>query len=292
MWMVSGANGLFGSAFIRQGLAEKRRVAGLARGEKQNAYLGDYPYFAAELTDSLALSQAVEAAHAHQPLSGIVHAAAMTAVDKCETERALAWATNVESTHVLAVLAARLAIPFVYISTDYVFDGTAGRPYRESDGLQPLGVYAVTKAAGEFAAITAHAGACIVRAALPFGDLAHVKKDFVRWLITELKEGRRVRIVDDQISTPTHVSDLVAAVWGLIDGRHGGVFHAAGRDGVSRYEYAQLIARANGLNEALIDRVKTVDLKQPARRPLDARLDSSKLSALGLAPRGVRELFA
>lgn len=254
-----------------------------------NAYLGDYPYLSAELTDAAGTKQALDSL---PKLAGIVHAAAMTAVDKCETERDLAWQVNVETTRRLAHYAQQRGIGFIYISTDYVFDGETGAPYRESQGVNPTSVYATTKLAGEHAALTYHSKACIVRAALPYGDLPHVKKDFVRWLRTELEAKRRVRIVADQTSSPTYIGDLAQAVTQLIALGQAGVFHAAGKLGLSRLDYAKLIAKTFSLDASLIDEVTTAELKQPAKRPRDARLDCSKLAALHIHLRGVDETLS
>ena len=278
MILVTGVNGLVGSALVRELLARQRAVTGVGQGAQRNAYLGDFAYRALDLTDRSAVAAALE----QMKPAAILHCAAMTAVDRCESEGALAWATNVVPTLQLAEWCAATGARFVYVyvSTDYVFGGTPG-PHRESDGIEPLSVYAKTKAAGELAALSVNRASVIARTAIPFGNMAHVKKDFVRWLVGELQARRPVKASSDQLSCPTYVDDLARTLLLLADSTFGGVVHTAGRTGLSRFDFAQLIARVWELDASLIAPWVTSDLRQTAPRPLDARLDVSLALSLG-----------
>ncbi len=276
MILITGVNGLVGSAVARELLAARRTFVGSGQGEQRNAALGEFRYVSANLANAAAIGAFLDEISP----TAIIHCAAMTAVDKCESEGALAWATNADATLQLAGWAAKNDTRFLYVSTDYVFSGRQG-PYREGDGIGPLGVYAKTKAAGELAALSVHPRAIIARTSIPFGNLAHVKKDFVRWLTSELQDKRPVRIVTDQLSCPTLVDDLAKSLLLLLDSSFSGVVHTAGRTGLSRFDFAQLIARVRGLDASLISPVTTADLKQPAARPLDARLDVALALSLG-----------
>lgn len=277
MILITGVNGLVGSALVRELLAQGRVPTGVGQGEQRNHALGAFAYRALDLASPAALAEVLDAV---KP-TVIFHCAAMTAVDRCESEGALAWATNVAPTLQLAAWSALHGARFVYVSTDYVFSGEAG-PYQESDGMGPLSVYAKTKAAGELAALSVNAASVIARTSIPFGTLAHVKKDFVRWLVAELEAMRSVKIVTDQLSCPTLVDDLARSLILLADGDFTGVVHTAGRTGLSRFDFAQLIARVWSLDSSLISPAVTADLRQPAPRPMDARLDVSLALSLGL----------
>jgi dTDP-4-dehydrorhamnose reductase len=218
----------------------------------------------------------------------VVHGAAMTAVDACETSRAEAWKINVGATALLAGLCAASHARLVYVSTDYVFDGRLGG-YRESDGLSPLGVYAQTKAAGELAARTICENTVVTRTSVPFGPYAHVKKDFVRWLREELQANKRVSIVRDQVSNPTYAPDLARMIVRLAISEFKGIVHTAGATSLSRLDFAQRIAREFKLDESLIDAIDTSNLKQAAPRPLNAGMSVQLAFELGLEPLAVEQ---
>ncbi len=256
--LVTGSRGLVGTAICAQLEQEGAPFTPLDRG-------------ACDLTNAEAVHDVLTRV---QP-SAVIHTAAMTAVDACETERTMAWATNVEATAHLARACERVGARLIHVSTDYVFDGRTGG-YNEDSPLSPLGVYAQTKAAAELAVRTLCTRFVIARTAVPFGPYPVPRKDFVRWLRDELVARRPVRIVTDQISSPTYTPDLARMLISLCEATAVGVAHTCGATSLSRYDFACLVCRELGLDETLIQPIVTADLQQRAPRPRDASLASTR----------------
>jgi dTDP-4-dehydrorhamnose reductase len=163
----------------------------------------------------------------------VVNAAAYTAVDAAEADEAGAARANADGPEALATLCARAGIPFIHISTDYVFDGSSGRPYLETDATSPTGVYGRTKRDGEVRVLKAGGKSIILRTAWVYSDTG---KNFVRTMLSAGAKLPRLRVVADQTGSPTAAADLAAAILDIIavierDGwqeRFGGIFHATG----------------------------------------------------------------
>jgi dTDP-4-dehydrorhamnose reductase len=277
--LITGSNGLLGSSLVRHLTEAKVRFAGTDLGPCANQHLGEHPYEACDLTDPAAATALVQRLRPRV----VIHGAAMTAVDLCESEREQAYRVNVEATATMARAANLVSAKLIYVSTDYVFDGATGG-YGEGSPLSPLGVYAVTKAQGELVVRTLAKDYAITRTAVPYGPFSHVKKDFVRWLREELAAKRPVRIVTDQVSNPTYAPDLARMLHQVAETRFSGVLHLAGATSVSRFDFAQAIAKAFLLDAALIQPIRTRDLQQAAPRPLDASLTVEKAAQLGFQP--------
>lgn len=229
---------------------------------------------------------AVHAALAAACPDAIVNAAAHTAVDRAESERDLAFAINAEGAGAVARAAARLGVPVVHISTDYVFAGDKAEPYRESDPTGPTGVYGASKLAGEQAVLTSGADTAILRTAWvysPFG--ANFAKTMLRLATTRDELG----VVADQIGCPTSALDLANAAIAVAtnltarpDATLRGVFHATGSGEGSWADFAETIFAASaaaGGPSARVNRIGTADYPTPARRPANSRLDCGKLAA-------------
>lgn len=219
----------------------------------------------------------------------IINASAMTNVDACETERELAWKINVDGVENLIDAAKIKDKKIVHISTDYVFDGKAG-PYSEDDRPEPLSYYGKTKFASENMLRSSDVPHMILRTIVLYGYAQGVKSNFALWLVENLEKKMPVRVVDDQLGNPTLVDDLAYAIAGGIELERTGIYHVAGRDIVSRYEFAKRLARIFEFDETLITPVKTSLLKQPAPRPLKSGLITLKAEVeLGYRPSTVDE---
>lgn len=267
--LVTGSNGLLGTKVLEQlcrGVGDAEPLA-VSRGTCANAYLGTFPFWQLDVTDRAAVERVFDRARPDV----VVHTAAVTDVDGCERERDRAWATNAAGTEHVAHASAAHGAHLVYLSTEYVFDGGNG-PYAEGDSTNPLGWYAQTKYAGEQAVIAAGGGGAVARTTVVFGDAPHVRANFVLWLIGKLRAGERVRVVDDQIGSPTLADNLAEMVLALGLGRARGIYHTAGATVMSRYEFARLAATTFELDATLIDPIPTASLGQPAPRPLRAGL--------------------
>jgi dTDP-4-dehydrorhamnose reductase len=155
----------------------------------------------------------------------------------------------------------------IHVSTDYVFDGKCG-PYDEQARPNPLSYYGRTKLASENILLTSGIPYITMRTMVLYGVGYGVNLNFALWLIRELTEGRPVRVVDDQIANPTLADDLAFAIIKAIELERTGLYHIAGSDLVSRYDFALSLADVFDLNKKLITPIKTSSLKQPAPRPL------------------------
>jgi len=217
----------------------------------------------------------------------IVSAAAYTAVDKAEDEPELVMKVNGEAPGVLARAAARIGAPVIHLSTDYVFDGSLDRPWREDDPVAPLGVYGATKLAGEEAVAASGARFAILRTAWvysPFGQ------NFVKTMLRLAESRPTVSVVSDQMGCPTSAFDIaeavlaIAAAW-QTDPQSGvdAIYHFAGVDEASWADFAKAIfaesARLGGPT-AEVTGIPTSAYPTQARRPANSRLDSTKFTQL------------
>jgi dTDP-4-dehydrorhamnose reductase len=204
----------------------------------------------------------------------VVHAAAMSHADACEADKQACWAVNVDAVATLAAACRRHGARLLLLSTDFVFDGSAG-PYGESDRPAPLGAYGRSKLAAENALRTSRlTDWAIVRTTLVYGapEGDAVRLDLVRWMLRELRAGRPVRVASDQRRTPTYDDDLAEGIERLIRFRKNGVFHLAGRDLTTPHDVSLAVARVFGLDAGLISAATTEALHPGVPRPLRAGL--------------------
>lgn len=214
----------------------------------------------------------------HGPFSGVLHAAAYTAVDRAEAEPALARRINVLASTVLASCCADADVPLVAVGTDFVFDGNQDVPYTESDRPNPLGAYGRTKLEGERAVFEAHpAGASVVRTQWLYGPRG---RHFLRTIAAAARERGELRVVDDQVGSPTSTLELAPAVWDVLTLGGRGVYHAACTGSCSWFELTRALLDELGLGEVRLEACSTEDFPRPAARPPYSVLDSSRLSAL------------
>ncbi|MCC6179145.1 MAG: dTDP-4-dehydrorhamnose reductase [Chloroflexi bacterium] len=266
--LVTGSNGLLGTKVLERLLhAGPDAPLAASRGAPSNGYLGDVPFWRMDVTDATDVAATLDAALP----DAVIHTAALTDVDGCERERDAAEAINAGGAGNVARGCAERGIRLVHLSTEYVFDGAAG-PYREDDPINPLGWYARTKAEGEQAVRAAGGSWAIARTTVLYGYAPHVRANFVLWLVGKLRAGERVRIVEDQIGSPTLADNLADMTLALARTNAVGVFNTVGADVLSRYEFARRIAAAFDLDASLIEPIPTASLNQLAPRPLRAGL--------------------
>jgi len=279
--LVVGSNGLLGQKVAEQLVRGSNYHVTLASIEDAPVKdIPSAPYLAMDMTNRKLVRDAVGAVNPEV----IINCAAMTNVDACETEREMAWKINVGGVEHLIDAARKNSAMIVHVSSDYVFDGKSG-PYSEDDRPEPISYYGKSKLASENVLKTSGLPYFIARTMVLYGFAEGVKANFALWLIKSLKEGQTVRVVDDQIGNPTLVDDLA---FGLIRGMELGkigLYHLAGRDIQSRYEFATTLARVFHLDAGLIHPIKTASLKQPAARPLNSGLVTLKAEVeLGFKP--------
>ena len=210
-----------------------------------------------------------------QPTS-ILCVGGATDVERCETDPAWAADTNCDGPAALARAAPH--IPFVFFSTDYVFDGSNENPgpYSEDAPTNPLSVYGRSKLAGERAIAAAHPFPLILRTNVVYGP-DRQRKNFLYTLTRLLSARTLMRVPTDQLSTPTYNEDLATATLALANAGHTGLFHISGRELLSRYDFALLAAEILSLDASLLHPILTSDVNQRAPRPLRGGLRIDKL---------------
>ncbi|HVS19851.1 MAG TPA: dTDP-4-dehydrorhamnose reductase [Planctomycetota bacterium] len=212
------------------------------------------------------------------PLAGVLHAAAYTAVDRAEAEPALAERVNATACEVLARAAAARDVALVVVGTDFVFDGLARTPYGTQAEPAPLSVYGRTKLAGERVALAAHpAGTAVVRTQWLYGPRGN---HFPRTIVGLARERGSLRVVDDQVGSPTTTLELAPALWDVwrLGGR--GVYHAACEGECSWHGLTAALLEELGLDDVRLEPCSTAEFPRPARRPTYSVLDSSRLAEL------------
>ena len=208
----------------------------------------------------------------------VVHAGAWTNVDGCETEPDRAYAVNALGTRHVAEAARMVGARVCYLSTDYVFDGTATRPYHEWDATNPLSVYGRSKLAGE---AVLGPDDTVVRTSWVCGRHG---RNFVKTILARAAEGRQLTVVDDQHGCPTFTEDLAAMIRTLVVARRPGVFHVTNQGPTTWYRFARDAVELAGFDPALVTPVTTAEMHppRPAPRPANSVLDNAALRLAGI----------
>jgi dTDP-4-dehydrorhamnose reductase len=255
--LVTGAGGQLGRAVVAR-----------ARSRGHVVVACDHAVLAVECEDLVA--RTVEEARPDV----VFHCGAWTDVDGCERDPDRADRVNGEGTAHVATACDRAGARLVYVSTDFVFDGGARRPYRVDDPPAPLSAYGRSKLAGESAALAV--GGFVVRTSWVFGPGG---KNFPRAILTRARSGEPLAVVDDQVGCPTMTHDLAEALLDLAAaGASPGIYHAANEGPCSWCEFAVEILAAAGLGSIPIRPMKSSELDRPARRPAYSVLDCERLS--------------
>lgn len=275
--LLAGANGQLGRALAASAPAGIKLVA--------------LPRTGLDLADHAAIAAVV----AHHAPALVINAAAYTQVDKAESEPDLAMAVNAVAPGLLAAAAATAGARFIHVSTDFVFAGDSATAYQPDLPAAPLGVYGATKWQGEQAVRAAHARALIVRTAWVYDATG---ANFLRTMLRLMATRDEVRVVADQIGTPTHAASLARALWALDAAQASGTLHWTDAGVASWYDFAVAIheeALALGLLKRRIPVVPiaTSDYPTPARRPAMSVLDKRATWAItGVAQHWRQELRA
>jgi dTDP-4-dehydrorhamnose reductase len=234
-----------------------------------------------DVTDAGAVSALV----ARERPDIVFNATAWNRVDAAETEPAAAFAVNASAPHFLARAARDAGALLVHYSTDYVFDGTAARPYREDDVPRPIGVYGASKLAGEHLVAAAGAEHLLVRTSGVFGRGGSEQKggSFVERILAQARAGQPLRVVADQVFAPTFAPDLAAASIALVRCGARGLYHVTNAGSCSWHELAVAALAAAGL-DVPVEPIPVATLRLAARRPAYSVLDGSRYLERGLPP--------
>lgn len=236
---------------------------------------------AVDITDAAAVERAIAASHPALALN----AAAYNQVDIAETEPLAAYQVNALAVRNLAVACRNAGAQLVHFSTDYVFDGQAGRPYREEDPTRPIGAYAVSKLAGELYARAYLETPLIIRTSGVFGPggMDTARGNFVELMLRLAAGNKPIRVVDDHVASPTYAPALAARTADLVQRGAHGVFHIGGGTPISWFDWARKIFAAAGLHPNL-EATNEREFRTAARRPKFSALSNARMEALGIAP--------
>ena len=215
--------------------------------------------------------------------SVVINCAALTDVDGCETQEDRARLVNAEGAGNVSRACREVGARLIHISTDFVFDGLQRRPYREEDLTHPISVYGQTKLEGELAVAEGTPDHLIVRASWLYGPHG---RNFISAILGAAGSQKPLKIVEDQVGTPTYTEDLARAVQRLLGTEHRGVLHFANSGECNRVEFAIAALQLAGLSQVPVERISSDELSRPAQRPPYSSLDTSRYTELtGETPR-------
>ena len=292
--LITGTNGFLGQHLSAQLLAKNHHVIATGRGECRLLFTDreNFQYLPLDFTDPFA----VHDVFAEYEPDVVVHAGAMTRVDDCEQEQWQAYLTNVEGTVTMLLNAEEQKNFFIFVSTDFVFDG-AGGAYKEDDIANAVNFYGKTKAEAEDAVKEYEFDWAIVRTSLVYGKPLAGRRNILTVVKEKLEKGEEYSVVNDQVRTPTYVEDLAAGIVSIVEKRATGIYHLSGIDVLTPYKMACKIADFFHLDKSLLRKVTEADFSQPAKRPLKTNLIIDKaMNELGYNPvsfdEGLKKTFA
>ncbi len=282
--LITGANGLLGQNLVKLLLDNtSHKVIATGKGGNRLPFESSelYNYYPLDITDGLAATDFIQL---HKP-AAIIHAAAMTQPDPCELDQIACWNVNVTATRFLTEAAESINAYFLYVSTDFVYDGMNG-PYSETHETGPVNYYGSSKLAAEKSVAESSLDWCIVRTVLVFGNiLTGNRSNMISWVKDNLENGRPIKVVSDQWRTPTYVEDLAKGIMLAVEKKAKGIFHISGEEGMSPYDMAVATADYLHLDKSLMTKVNANTFSQPAQRPMKTGfiIDKAK-KELGFQP--------
>ena len=288
--LVTGSNGLLG-----QKLTDMLRyhsdyeLIASSKGENRYPETEGYTYEQLDVTDYIDIERLIVK---YQPYA-VIHTAAMTNVDQCESEKEACQKLNVDSVAHLIKLANQHPFYLVHLSTDFIFDGTTG-PYKETDAPNPLSLYGHSKNDAELLLLASNINYSILRTIIVYGVAAAMSRsNIVLWAKGALEKGSPIIVVNDQYRMPTLAEDLAKACILAIEKRAQGIFHISGKDYMSVIEMVRRIAKFFKLDDSIIEETDSSTLNQAAARPPKTGFVLDKaIHELGYAPHTFEEGLA
>ena len=280
--LITGANGFLGYYLTEQLLGENYDVIATGKGENRLPFYMDkhFKYVTMDFTDPFAVHDVFEK---YKP-DMVVHTGAMSKPDDCEQNQWQAYLTNVEGTITLLLNSGEQKSFFVFISTDFIFDGENGL-YSEDDSPGPVNFYGKTKVEAEDAVKEYEYDWAIVRTVLVYGKPATGRGNILSVVKEKLEKGEEYSVFDDQVRTPTYVGDLASGIVSVLEKRATGIYHLSGMDVLTPYEMACKTADYLGLNKSLIKKVTATGITQAAKRPAKTGFIIAKaIKELGYKP--------
>lgn len=262
--LLTGANGFLGYYLTQQLLQKGHTVIATGKGDNRLPFSDDknFTYASMDFTDPFAVHDVFTK---YSP-EVVIHAGAMSRVDECEQNQWQAYMANVEGTITMLLNAEEKKAFFVFVSTDFIFDGKKGM-YKEDDEPGPVNFYGKTKLEAEEAVKEYEYGWAIVRTILVYGKPHSDKENILTVVKTKLEKGEEYKVVNDQVRTPTYVEDLAAGIISVVEKKANGIYHLSGEEVLTPYEIACKTADHLRLDRSLIKPVTEKTFSQPAKRP-------------------------
>jgi dTDP-4-dehydrorhamnose reductase len=262
--LITGANGFLGHYLTAQLLQRNIEVVATGKGNCLLPFSGaaNFVYAPMDFTDA---ENIMAVFNQHKP-TVVVHAGAMSKPDECEENKEATWLVNVTGTANMLAAAEKYNCTFIYISTDFVFDGAKGM-YTETDEPNPVNYYGQTKLEAEKLVQQYNGSWAIVRTVLVYGKPLSGRNNILTIVKEKLEKGEEYKVVSDQIRTPTYVEDLGAGIISIIEKNKTGIWHLSGADILTPYDMACAAADYLQLNKNLLQEVTAATFNQPAMRP-------------------------
>lgn len=280
--LVTGANGFLGYYLVKRLLEAGFDVLATGKGPCRLPFsdADHFQYSTLDFTDAVAVNGIISA---YRP-DMVIHAGAMTKPDACEQDPDTAFQVNVHGTRIMLEAAHAVHSFFIFISTDFIFDGEEGM-YDESAEGDPVNYYGVTKLEAEHWVRAWKGDWAIIRTVLVYGKPYDSRGNLLTFVKDKLEQKETISIFDDQVRTPTWVEDLAAGILSVVQQRATGIWHLSGADQRTPYEIACEVAALLGLDDSLIKKVTEDTFAQPARRPLKTGFNIDKArKQLGFNP--------
>ena len=289
--LITGGNGLLGQKLVKLILDQGTdQLVVTARGKNRLPYPERHYSFAhMDITDRAEVFSVI---NAHQP-DVIIHTAAMTNVDQCETDKENCWKQNVDAVNHLIQACEATGSFLIHLSTDFIFDGADG-PYDEEAQPKPISYYGESKLAAEKLLLASGIKFAIARTVLVYGIAYDMSRsNIVLWVKKSLEEGKHIKVVDDQLRSPTLAEDLAAGCYLIAEKKAEGIFNICGKDLLTPYEMALKIAAFFDLDTSTMEKADASTFTQTAKRPPRTGLLIDKArSELGYSPHSFDEGIA
>lgn len=285
--LITGSNGLLGQKLVNK-LAGKdnTHLIATARGENRLPFTEGYTYHTMDISNPEEVNKVFDQVKPEI----VIHTAAMTHVDQCESDKEGCWDLNVNATENLLKAAERHNSFFIHLSTDFIFDGADG-PYNEEAEANPVSFYGWSKLAAEKLVMHSKTKWAIARTVLVYG-LAHdmSRSNIILWVKNSLESGKNINVVNDQWRTPTLAEDLADGCILIAEQKAEGIFNISGKDLLNPYQMAIMTADYFNLDKSLITEVDGTQFTQPAKRPPKTGFDISKAqNVLGYDPMSFKD---
>lgn len=263
--LITGSNGLLGQKLAAL-LLPRADVKLLATSRGENKLAGVFPTLPFASMDVTNRVQVEEVVSQFKP-THIIHTAAMTNVDQCETDQEAALKLNRDAVAYIVEACERHDVHLVHLSTDFIFDGESG-PYDEEAVANPISFYGETKLMAEEIVKKAKCRWAILRTVLVYGVVHdYGRSNIVLWVRDSLRAGKVIKVVDDQFRTPTLAEDLAMGCWLVVEQDAEGIYNISGNEMLTPYQMALIVADYFKLDKSLIDKADASTFSQPAKRP-------------------------